>query len=142
MRWDGARVPTLDSRVVERLCSYRWPYNVREVRQLARLLAASARESCSINDLPERFLRVVNGGNPTVMADDTELAPTAKRYQRWLSQHVAELTRLKDALRSCGGNLSEAARRARIPRHRARRLLAAESRLVEGTPRPSNEGSA
>ena len=115
--------PHLDSRLVERLCSHTWPYNVRELSQLARLLAALGRSSYGVDDLPKRFLE---SGTPTAAqsrnGEAAESAPLPSRAAR----RALELTRLKQALHATGGNVSQAARQAGIPRHRARRLLATE----------------
>jgi DNA-binding NtrC family response regulator len=119
-------LPSLGSRLVERLCSYPWPYNVRELCQLARLLAASGRTSYGPEDLPERFNELET---PRVCSDPAEAV--LDRRHVWLQRHAAELDRLERALQACGGNVSEAARQAGVPRHRARRLLTAASGLVE-----------
>jgi transcriptional regulator with AAA-type ATPase domain len=127
MSTTGARAPVLESRFVERLCSYAWPYNVRELRQLARLLAASGRELHDVSDLPERFFRAPVPAD--AMSNAHDAGGNGGRNGQWLSRRVKELWQLKEALRTSGGNLSEAARKSGIPRHRARRLLAAEARL-------------
>lgn len=120
--------PHFDRLFVERVCSYRWPYNVRELYQLARLLAASPAVDLGIERLPRRFYDV------TVAVDQPEellgraRAPSARR-QAWLERNSGELGRLKQALDQCGGNVYQAALNAGIPRHRARRLLAAEADL-------------
>jgi DNA-binding NtrC family response regulator len=125
-----APAPELDSRLVERLCSYGWPYNIRELRQLGRLLAASAQTNYGLDDLPERFREDPTEparSRPGSGAEDA--APD--RRQAWLSRRAAELDRLQRALHASGGNMSEAARQAGIPLHRARRLLAAAAHLSE-----------
>jgi transcriptional regulator of acetoin/glycerol metabolism len=131
MSSSGPVAPLLESRLVERLCGHAWPYNIRELRQLARLLAATGREKCDVNDLPERFFQNSDAGNIPSVSDDERAVPARKRNARWDSQRATELMQLKRALASSSGNLSEAARRAGIPRHRARRLLAAAARLSE-----------
>lgn len=125
-----ATVPQFDARMVERLCRYAWPYNVRELVQLGRLLAASGRARYDITDLPERFddaeMSASSGAIPPEPSDGNAL-----RRHAWLARHAKEFERLKRALEASRGNLSEAARRAGIPRYRARRLLAAEASLSE-----------
>lgn len=116
-------------------CGEMTPYNVRELRQLARLLASCSRQACTLADLPERFVRAPKTVEVPVSGDSPADDSTAGRDHRWLSRHAGELARLKATLKQCGGNVSEAARSARIPRHRARRLLAAESRLSAMSPR-------
>jgi DNA-binding NtrC family response regulator len=114
-----------DSRLIERLCSYAWPYNVRELCQLGKLFLASGQARFALGDLPGRFLDAPPARHtpPGPGAD----ARSPSRREAWLSRHSAELDRLKQALHACSGNLSEAARKAGIPRYRARRLLAAEA---------------
>jgi transcriptional regulator of acetoin/glycerol metabolism len=117
---------SFDGRCIERLCSHHWPYNVRELFQVARLLAASDKRAFVLEDLPERLV------DPPVRQETAELSALAlgrhpARRAAWLSRHSTELDELRRALHACQGNVSEAARKAGIPRHRARRLLAAAS---------------
>lgn len=52
----GGRPPPLAADFVERLCLHRWPYNVREVVQLAsRLAVVSGGRQLVLGDLPERI---------------------------------------------------------------------------------------
>jgi DNA-binding NtrC family response regulator len=117
-----------DSRLIERLCSYAWPYNVRELCQLGKLFLASGQARFALGDLPGRFLDAppARSALPGPGADGR----SPSRREAWLSRHSAELDRLKQALHACSGNLSEAARKAGIPRYRARRLLAAEAGIL------------
>ncbi len=118
--------PFLDSRLIEALCIYDWPYNVRELKQLAVVLGASGKPRLNLSDLPERFQAAPE-------ADETEASPGAPasdasaRRLAWLSRHARELNRLRVALEKHEGNVSNAALEAGVPRHRARRLLAAEA---------------
>lgn len=122
--------PSFDSRMIERLCTYAWPYNVRELCQLGRLLRASGQASFALQDLPQRFLDPAPEGEAS-MTGQVAGGLLSSRRDAWLSRHAAELDRLKQALHACHGNVSEAARRAGIPRHRARRLLAADPSAPE-----------
>jgi len=128
--------PHFDRLFVERVCSYRWPYNVRELSQLARLLAASPASDFGIERLPRRFY------DATVSSSEPEngfenAGGLSSRRKAWLSRNAAELVRLKEALLECGGNVFQASAKAGIPRHRARRLLAAEAELRAGGEGPS-----
>ena len=119
-----------DSHLIEALCRYDWPYNVRELCQLARLFRASGQSSFGLKDLPRRFLeprRAADAPSRSVGHDEKSAPPS--QSASWLTRHATELARLRDALRGCKGNVSEAARLAGIPRHLARRLLAAEAGL-------------
>jgi transcriptional regulator of acetoin/glycerol metabolism len=123
--------PHFDRLFVERVCCYRWPYNVRELFQLARLLAASPASDLGIERLPRRFY------DPTVSVSEPDSASEgaaglSARRKAWLDRNAAELVRLKQALSECGGNVFQASAKAGVPRHRARRLLAAEAELRAG----------
>ncbi len=122
--------PLLDSRLIEALCLYDWPYNVRELKQLAVLFAASGKAQLTLSDLPERF-RERSEGNET--GSDSAQAPASDASTRrlaWLSRHARELDQLRAALDKHQGNVSNAALEVGVPRHRARRLLAAEAERV------------
>jgi sigma-54 dependent transcriptional regulator, acetoin dehydrogenase operon transcriptional activator AcoR len=121
------RAPVFDSLFVESVCKYAWPYNVRELMQLARLLAVTNGPSFGLADLPARFTQ---SGN----AEGQRRVRSSRRHL-YLSRYAAELGRLKSALRSCQGNVTEAARLSGIPRHRARRLLEAEAAVVQAAPK-------
>lgn len=113
------------ARFVEALCLYEWPYNVREVVQLAQVLRAVSKPVFTVEDLPERMLERADEGQPS--APSTPGAPGSGRREAWMLRHAQELARLKVALASANGNVSRAARDAGIPRHHAMRLLAAET---------------
>lgn len=116
------RVPALDSRAVEALCVYNWPYNVRELQQVAALLSAEGTPQVGVDDLPQRFRRHAAGSIES--AREVIAEPSARRHA-WLMRHARELEQLRVALEKHGGNVSAAALDAGVPRHRARRLLAA-----------------
>jgi transcriptional regulator of acetoin/glycerol metabolism len=115
--------PRFDSACAERLCAYAWPYNVRELMQLARMLCVARKERFGLADLPQRIREGVDAG--AVAAAAPQQTERGSRRQLWLTRHAAEFGKLEQALRECSGNVTEAARIAGIPRHRARRLLEA-----------------
>jgi DNA-binding NtrC family response regulator len=117
------REPVFDSLFVESICRYAWPYNVRELMQLARLLAVANAPSFGMADLPARFSESGTGETPGRVR--------SSRRHLYLTRFAAELGRLKSALRTCRGNVTEAARLSGIPRHRARRLLEAEAAVAQ-----------
>jgi transcriptional regulator of acetoin/glycerol metabolism len=125
----GAGSVRFTSRFVERLLCHVYPYNVREVVQLARLLANSGKELLNLEDLPEALqldtptsLTPSSGGKAQVASDGS-------RKRAWLMRYAAEFDRLRGALEANGGNLSQAARAIGMPRYRAIRLLAAHAEL-------------
>jgi len=124
------RAPQFDSACAERLCAYCWPYNVRELIQLARMLSVARKERFGLADLPQRIREGSEGLAPAPAAPQRPVERSSRR-QLWLSRHAAEFGKLEQALRECSGNVTEAARIAGIPRHRARRLLEAAAQAAE-----------
>jgi two-component system response regulator GlrR len=105
---DGRR-PAISTDVVERLCLYDWPCNVRELSLLAqRLLALHGDETrLRLEHLPAHLM-------PTGREDTTlPVAPVAG----------VNLNTLLDAVRDAGGNIASAALRLGISRERAYRLI-------------------
>lgn len=122
--------PELDGRLIEALCVYDWPGNVRELKQLATLLGASRKRRLTVSDLPQRFRGEVEAtGGPRREQNPRGSEGSARRLA-WLSRHARELDLLRRSLDKHDGNVSNAALEAGIPRHRARRLLAAAAERV------------
>jgi DNA-binding NtrC family response regulator len=90
-------LPVLDSRLVEALSSYDWPYNVRELKQLASLFAASGKLRLSLEDLPERFR---SPAVQSTVVPPTPASDTSARRLAWLSRHARELDQLRLASKS------------------------------------------
>jgi two-component system response regulator FlrC len=118
----GVRSPELEWRLVERLCVYDWPFNVREVDLLARRLAVLHREEGLLraSHLPERFLSARPLDASLSASATTEAA--ADRDER-------DVRSLLEGLRRHGGNVSRAASDARISRQRAYRLMGARPEI-------------
>lgn len=123
------------ARFVERLLCYDFPYNVRELVQLARALAPERPERLVVEHLPSRFDAPEQGATEqcateqgaTESTSERLVAPQMKgRRAAWLIRHATELSRLQNVLNGNGWNVAEAAREVGIPRHRALRLLAAQ----------------
>jgi hypothetical protein len=111
----------------ETLYLYDWPFNVRELRSLAQRLALLSTEGGLVHrsDLPERMR-----SRATSPASD---APAQEGS-------ASELTRFVAALREHEGNVTKAARAAKISRMRAYRLLRANPRIDVASFRPHKEG--
>ena len=113
-RADAPR-PTIEAKLIEALCLYDWPYNVRELMQLGRRLLGvrGAAGPLRRSDLPER-MRPPAGPAPS--AD-------AAGPQRRKTDDEDAFEALIVALRAHGGSVSQAAAALGITRARAYRLL-------------------
>jgi transcriptional regulator of acetoin/glycerol metabolism len=110
-RHSGGRPPALEAKLVESLCLYSWPQNVRELEMLAhRLLARHATEPTLRRSHLPAELREAGDASPP------EGPPAANRREH-------DLARLARALRECDGNVKLAAEKAGFSRQRAYRLL-------------------
>lgn len=113
----------LEAKLVESLCIYDWPLNVRELVLLVRrLLAVHGHErSLKKAHLPERMLsRRSDPGRPGA-ASDRGAGPRAWRR----TDDASDFDALIDALRKHGGSVARAAEALGVNRARAYRLLSA-----------------
>jgi len=103
---DGRPVPELSAELIETLCVYHWPFNVRELDLLAQQLLALHGEACALRreHLPDQVRSL--------------------RQRRETALEREQLSeRLLDALRAHGGNVARAAASLGVTRQRAYRLL-------------------
>jgi DNA-binding NtrC family response regulator len=137
----GAEAPKLSPDLVERLCNYDWPLNVREVVQVARRACAlhGSVPLWTPEHIPTRiagFVRHAPSRATSVGAVEHENSPrgsalegkplegrASKRRARLREKDDQELEALIALLRECQGKVSEAAKRMGISRQRAYRLL-------------------
>jgi transcriptional regulator with PAS, ATPase and Fis domain len=126
--------PDVESKVVEALCLYAWPKNVREL------------------ELATRRLVVLNGGNmilkrahlPAEIVRDVP-EDVADEQAAFATRDEQDLHRIVVALRENGGNVKAAAKQAKISRQRVYRLLEGRDRaalLDNTTPDPARKPSA
>jgi transcriptional regulator of acetoin/glycerol metabolism len=113
----GSRPPEVEARLVERLCLYDWPFNVRELALLVkRLLVLHGAESqLKAKHLPPRLrgeaaVAATAKGQPETPNADAELEPP-------------DLASLLEALRASNGNVARAAQTLGISRQRAYRMM-------------------
>jgi DNA-binding NtrC family response regulator len=101
--------PRLSPRLVERLCLYDWPLNVRELELVARQLLALHPDLAELRrrHLPERIAGIA----------------AAEAEPDHPAEPAADLEQLIDALRRHGGNLARAAAELGITRQRAYRWV-------------------
>jgi transcriptional regulator with PAS, ATPase and Fis domain len=133
--------PAVDANLIERLCIYDWPFNVREVIQLARQIAVLHGHEPPFTEahLPQRMakrrvgtvsvrqseapreaaLPSQDGANQVGPAQDGK----KNRRNQGQAANDRQLEQLVVALRSHGGNVSKAASELGISRQRAYRLM-------------------
>jgi transcriptional regulator with PAS, ATPase and Fis domain len=106
----GRKVPAVDATVIEALCRYDWPYNMRELDRLARQLWALHGDESTLllKHLPARI------SEPTAPASPPKVGPG-----------IAELdsATVLTALRTAKGNIKLAAQSLGISRQRLYRML-------------------
>jgi len=125
----GGHPPEVEPRLVEQLCLYDWPFNVRELDLLARrLLVLHGHEDLlRRSHLPDQILHRAprgegtagTGGSagPSPIPRNTPEAHQARRER--------ELALLTEALRAHNGSVARAAAAVGISRQRAYRLMEA-----------------
>jgi transcriptional regulator with AAA-type ATPase domain len=113
----GGHPPAVEARLIEELCLYDWPSNVRELELLARRLIglSTGKEPLKRSDLPEHML-----ASRVSRSESAEPARPADGHGAKEARDVAKFIR---ALRLHAGNVARAAADAGIPRSRAYRLL-------------------
>jgi len=73
---------------VEALCAYDWPFNARELVQLAWLLSISSEDTLAVRDLPERFGAGESpssrtGARPRAASPERHTPTSQKRGRDW-----------------------------------------------------------
>jgi transcriptional regulator with PAS, ATPase and Fis domain len=131
-----ARAPALESDLVERLCLYDWPFNVRELVFLARrLLALHGNESTLLaSHLPERMR-----DQATVLPAGSHEAPDTA--SKGIQAEPVELPALIVALRAAGGNVARASAMLGITRQRAYRMMEGQSFDLQALRKHKDSGS-
>ena len=111
------RMPAYDASFAERLCIYDWPFNVREVVQLAKRIAVlhSDQTCLRLEHLPSHM-----AGKATMILGETRrtIAPPVEA-----PSCPPEFPALLAALRASRGNVAQAAAMLGISRQRAYRLM-------------------
>jgi transcriptional regulator with PAS, ATPase and Fis domain len=122
----GGRPPAVDPLLMEQLCLYDWPLNVRELATLVRrlLVLHGQCERLKLDHLPARLrqnLRATDLG-PAVREPSPADATPASDVDR----DEFDYARLVNALRRHAGNMSRAAADTGMSRQRAYRLIQAK----------------
>ena len=112
-----AAAPRLDPLLVERLCTFEWPFNVRELAQLVRGIMALHPDATVLD---ERMLAELNrsgNGSATVSAaplDAEAVEPHAVKL---------DLEQVLSTLKAHGGNVKRAAQELKVSRSRLYRII-------------------
>ena len=122
----GGQPPAVDPRLVERLCLYDWPLNVRELVTLVRrlLVVHSHEAKLKTEHLPDRMLRDRSSSDPPTL-DSGHLTTQPSEPRNQAERDELDFARLIQALRSHAGNVSRAAAALGLSRQRAYRLIQA-----------------
>ena len=135
----GGHPPAVDPRLIEQLCLYDWPLNVRELVMLAKrlLIVHGSAGSLKLGHLPARVRRDGARVEPAAAL----AAPTP---QDQAERDELDFDRLIAALRVHGGNVSRAASAVGISRQRAYRLMQVRPELnlegLRGSPHAGGDG--
>lgn len=121
--------PTLEPRLLEAMCVYDWPGNVRQLElTVQRLAALGVRDgTLRYRNLPSDIMARSSdeGSEPEGMAldDDSRREPGAVVAPASRAEELDERARLTEALKLTSGNVAAAAKVAQISRQKAYRLL-------------------
>ena len=123
---DG-RPPKVATGLIEQLCLYDWPFNVRELQLLTRrLLALHGQEpELQRRHLPPEMLVGFGGENEVSAISDNETGIRTDQE----NQEELDLKALIIALRKHKGNVAKAAREVGFSRQRAYRLMNSSSEI-------------
>ena len=118
----GGRSPELEAKLMEALCLYDWPLNVRELALLARRLIAvhGGDQTLKRAHLPERML--ARAPAPDAASGDDPPAASKKRSWKRIDDEE-EFETLLAAVRNHGGSVAKAAAAMGVKRSRVYRLL-------------------
>ena len=111
--------PAVDAALIEALCLYDWPYNLRELDRLARQLWAlhGHEEALLAAHLPARFARPGTTERPEAERKDVE------RKEVGPANAEPDMETMLSALRDAHGNVKQAAQVLGISRQRLYRML-------------------
>lgn len=140
----GGLAPELEPRLVEALCLYDWPFNVRELDLLARrlLVLHGSERMLKRSHLPEQVRSAVEAAT----VPDTSPGPggAAGPAETAEARDERELALLVSALRVHEGNVVKASAHVGISRQRAYRLMqgapAVDWKEVRGPAGPGRRG--
>ena len=124
-------VPAVEGDLVQRLCLYDWPFNVRELVQLVRrlLVLHAGEKTLRAEHLPDRIgeqaaaAAAGPAGEPAGRPGAPATAPPRRTGRRVRPEELPDVPALVAALRAAEGNVTRAASILGITRQRAYRLM-------------------
>jgi DNA-binding NtrC family response regulator len=121
-------VPAVEGDLVERLCLYDWPFNVRELVQLVRrlLVLRAGEKTLRAEHLPDRIGEQASARTEPVgvePAADAVATVPRRAGRRAPRAELPDVPALVAALRAADGNVTRAAAMLGITRQRAYRLM-------------------
>jgi two-component system response regulator PilR (NtrC family) len=123
----GGKPPMVEPKLVERLCLYDWPYNVRELAlQTRRLLALYGHESLlRRSHLSEqiRFTPPMENNGPSPSSQPASSKGDSEASMKPADRNERDFAALIEALREYRGNVARAAASIGISRQRAYRIM-------------------
>lgn len=112
-------IDTIDSRAIQAMRQYRWPGNIRELQNIIERAAVLTQDNCiHLENLPVVFTELIGKHQ-----DEPNSAKASFRHTLEKQITLVEKGLLKSYLCDAGGNVSEAARAAQLPRRSLYRLL-------------------
>lgn len=131
---NGKHVTGFSSDAAQVLNAYKWPGNIRELRNCVERMVVLARSTMlTINDLPREIVDSV-AAQFTEKAADGELPPAASPAQETLDIRTGERAAVRQALEKCGGNRTRAAELLGISRRTLQRKLKQDAELAAEFP--------
>ena len=122
----------IDARVLEQLCLYDWPLNVREMVSLVKRLVAAYPDAktLSLAEVTSQFPELVESGRgpSTAPPGSQSSTPEQRRRANPRAFQPEEVQSLRAALERHQGNVASAAAELGISRQRAYRMLKQESK--------------
>jgi DNA-binding NtrC family response regulator len=121
----AAPVPAVEGDLVERLCLYDWPFNVRELVQLVRrlLVLRAGEKTLRAEHLPDRIGEQTAAPAPAPVGEPARRAAAPPRRTGRRPTELPDVPALVAALRAAEGNVTRAATMLGITRQRAYRLM-------------------
>ncbi|MCD6526580.1 MAG: sigma 54-interacting transcriptional regulator [Desulfuromonas sp.] len=112
-------INSIDRRAIEAMRQYHWPGNIRELQNIIERAAVLTQDNCiHLENLPVIFTELVGKHH-----DNPDQPRSSFRHSLGKQILLVEKGLLKSYLNEAGGNVSEAARKAQLPRRSMYRLL-------------------